>query len=62
MTKAKIYNYFTDKYGNVYEFADYMSFAKFWFSLQRKYAVQSFPMFSKLQSAAANSREARTKA
>lgn len=57
----KAYNHFTDKHGNEYKFDNYGEFAKFWFNLHRKYAVATFPNFTKLQNAAANSKEARTK-
>ncbi len=57
----KIYNQFTDKYGNVYSFQHYMDFSRFWFNLNRKYALLNFPEFDKLQRAAANSKEAKTK-
>lgn len=63
MTKQKIYNNFTDRFGNRYGFDNYMEFSKYWFNLSRKYAMDAFPEnFTKLQSAAANSKEARTKA
>ena len=32
----KPYNYFTDIYGNEYNFNDYNEFAKFWFSQKVK--------------------------
>jgi hypothetical protein len=58
----KIYNNFTDKFGNEYKFDNYMAFASFWFNLSRKTAQSYFPAnFTKLQNAAANSTEARTK-
>jgi hypothetical protein len=58
----KVYNQFTDKFNNEYKFDNYMDFAKFWFNLSRKKAISYFPAnFSKLQNAAANSKEARTK-
>jgi len=57
----KIYNNFTDVYGNVYSFSTYAEFSMFWFNLKRKTAIAYFPEFKKLQSAAANSKEARTK-
>lgn len=59
--RARIYNLFTDKFGNVYRFDNYADFAKFWFSLSRKHAISIFPNFAQLQKAAANSKEARTK-
>jgi hypothetical protein len=56
----KVYNKFSDKYGNEYTFADYQSFAKFWFGLKRNVATGYFPdNFKALQKAAANSKEAR---
>jgi hypothetical protein len=58
----KAYNNFTDKFNNEYKFDNYMDFAKFWFSLHTKTAKIYFPTnFTKLQNAAANSKEARTK-
>lgn len=61
MTTTKIYNSFSDKFGNVYSFSNYMDFAKFWFNLSRKVAQSYFPTnFNELQKAAANSKEART--
>jgi succinate-acetate transporter protein len=58
----KIYNKFADKFGNEYAFESYLDFAKFWFSLSRKVAMTQFgSAFIKLQNAAANSKEARTK-
>ena len=60
--KAKVYHSFTDKYGNKYGFDNYIDFAKFWFNLPFVYARANFPNFAKLQSAAANSKEARAKA
>ena len=58
----KVYNKFTDKFNNEYNFDNYMDFAKFWFNLSRKTAMSFFPTnFKKLQNAAANSKEARTK-
>lgn len=58
----KVYNQFTDKFNNEYKFDNYMDFAKFWFNLSRKVALDYFPEnFKKLQNAAANSKEARAK-
>ena len=58
----KIYNQFSDKFGNEYKFDSYMEFAKFWFSLSRRVALLHFPdSFTKLQNAAANSKEANAK-
>ena len=60
--KTKIYNLFTDKYGNFYSFSDYAAFSSFWFNLSRANAKILFPgNFNDLQKAAANSKEARTK-
>lgn len=61
MTTAKVYNSFSDKFGNKYSFDNYMEFASFWFNLSRKIAVSYFPNFKNLQKAAANSKEARIK-
>jgi hypothetical protein len=56
----KVYNQFTDKFGNNYSFDNYMDFSKFWFNLSRKVALNQFPTnFAELQKAAANSKEAR---
>ena len=56
----KAYNQFSDKFGNEYQFDNYMDFAKFWFNLSRKVALSMFPEnFQKLQRAAANSKEAK---
>ena len=58
----KVYNNFSDRFGNVYSFNNYMDFAKFWFSLKRKTAIDFFgENFKKLQYAATNSKEAKTK-
>jgi hypothetical protein len=57
------YNNFTDKFNNEYKFENYMDFATFWFNMSRKAAMAYFPNnFKVLQNAAANSKEARTKA
>ncbi len=61
MKNAKIYNSFTNIYGQSFGFDNYAAFAAFWFSMSYQYAKSAFPMFTKLQSAAANSSEARTK-
>ena len=62
MATSKIYNSFKDKFNNEYKFDNYIDFAKFWFNLSRKTAMSYFPVnFTKLQNAAANSKEARTK-
>ena len=57
----KVYNQFTDKFGNEYRFDNYMDFATFWFNLSYRVAKAHFPNFQKLQNCAANSKEARTK-
>lgn len=58
----KAYHNFTDAYGNEYKFDNYMDFAKFWFNMKRRTAVELFPKnFDVLQKAAANSKEARTR-
>ena len=58
----KPYNYFTDIYGNEYNFNDYNEFAKFWFSQKVKTLKLYFGNdFKKLQNVASNSREARKK-
>jgi len=58
--KAPIYTSFTDKQGNEYKFDNYMMFARWWFNLPYKLQI-TFPQYKKLQFAAANSKEARTK-
>ena len=61
--KKKIYNSFQDKYGNEYNFDNYMSFAKFWFSLYYRDKIKFFPdNYKKLQYMASDSKEARTPA
>ena len=61
-TKIKIYNLFSDKFGNEYRFENYIDFASFWFNMSRKSALSLFPEnFKALQNAASNSKEARTK-
>jgi hypothetical protein len=61
-TKIKIYNLFSDKFGNEYKFENFIDFASFWFDMSRKSALSLFPEnFKSLQNAAANSKEARTK-
>ena len=59
--KAKVYNNFTDKFGNEYGFTEYADFSVFWFGYSRNVLVSYFPDFTKLQNAAANSKEAKTK-
>ena len=61
MKNAKIYNSFSNIYGQSFSFDNYAAFAAFWFGMSRRYAKSAFPMFTKLQNAAANSSEARTK-
>lgn len=60
MKNAKIYNNFSNIYGQSFSFDNYADFAKFWFAMSYRYAKSAFPMFTKLQNAAANSKEART--
>lgn len=61
-TKTKIYNNFSDKFGNNYSFDNYLDFASFWFNMSRKSAMNYFSNnFYALQNAAANSKEAKTK-
>lgn len=60
-TTGKVYNQFSDKFGNEYRFDNYMDFAKFWFNLSYKVKKAYYPNFQKLQNCAANSKEARTK-
>lgn len=58
----KIYNNFSDKFGNKYSFDNYLDFAQFWFNLSYKSQCEGFgELRTKLQNAAATSREARTK-
>ena len=62
MTTSKVYNNFTDKFGNEYSFDNFIDFASFWFNMSRKSAKIYFPHnFLILQKAASNSKEARTK-
>jgi len=61
MKTTKIYNSFTDKFGNKYGFTTYADFAKFWFGMKFCTAKSIFPKFWDLQRAAATSKEARTK-
>lgn len=58
----KVYTQFTDKFGKEYRFDNYMDFASFWFGLSYQFKKASFHNFQKLQSCAANSKEARRKA
>jgi len=61
-TTTKIYNSFTDKFGNEYKYDNYMDFASFWFNTSRRALLSIFPTnFNELQKAAAHSKEARTK-
>ena len=59
MGNAKIYNSFTNIYGQSFGFGNYAEFAAFWFGMSYRYAKSAFPMFAALQNAAANSKEAR---
>ena len=62
MATIKIYNNFTDKFGNEYSFDNFIDFASFWFGMSRKSAIIYFPNnFAVLQKAAANSKEAMTR-
>jgi hypothetical protein len=61
MKNAKIYNSFTNAYGQSFGFENYTDFAAFWFGMSLRYAKSAFPMFAKLQNAAANSKEARAR-
>jgi len=62
ITSNKVYNCFSDKFGNEYKYDNYMDFAKFWFNTSRRALILLFPTnFNALQKAAANSKEARTK-
>lgn len=61
MPKTKIYTQFFDVHNNEYNFNNYLSFASFWFGLPKKLQIANFPEYKKLQNAAANSVEARTK-
>lgn len=60
--KSKAYNNFSDKFGNEYSFDSYAEFAKFWFAIPYRRQLEYFPKNrAKLQNAAANSKEARTR-
>jgi len=59
MKNAKIYNSFSDKFGNQYGFETYAEFAIFWFGIKFQTAKDTFPNFWDLQRAAASSRAAR---
>lgn len=61
MATQKIYNSFSDKYGNKYRFESFVDFASFWFNMSRRTAAALFPEFTALQKCAYNSREARKK-
>lgn len=62
MKNSKIYNSFTDKFNNVYNFNTYLEFAQFWFNMSTKTAKLYFPNnFKELQKYACDSIEARTK-
>jgi hypothetical protein len=64
MKTTKIYNKFSDIYGNEYGFDSYMDFATFWFNLPYQTGKKYFEpkLWGKLQYAAANSKEAKTRA
>lgn len=55
----KIYNSFKDRFGNEYNFTNYLDFAQFWFNQKYNTLVDYFPDFKKLQNCARNSKEAR---
>lgn len=58
----KIYNNFNDKFGNNYNFCNYLDFAKFWFNIPRKASLIYFPdNFKRLNNAALNSKESKIK-
>lgn len=60
--RPRIYNSFTDKNQNEYNFETYAEFARFWFGHSYRTLKLMFPEnFNKLQNYAANSKEARTK-
>lgn len=61
---AKAYNSFQDLAGNAYGFADYMSFATWFYSVPYRIAVRRFSVetFKRLNYAAGKSKEARTPA
>lgn len=60
--KPKIYENFQDKFGNVYQFSNYLDFARFWFSGFYRTNLYYFPdNFKKLQAAATTSKEAKEK-
>lgn len=58
---TKIYNSFSDIFGNQYGFNSYIEFAGFWFKLPRTYAKSIFSDFDKLNKAAVSSKDARTR-
>lgn len=59
--ETKAYTNFNDLAGNAYGFADYMSFATWFFDLPRRIAVKRFSpeTFKALNNAATKSAEAR---
>lgn len=60
--KTKIYNSFKDRFGNEYNFNNYLDFAQFWFNQSYRNKINYFPEnFKKLQNCATKSKEARTK-
>ncbi len=60
--KKKIYNSFQDRFGNEYNFSNYLDFARFWFNHSRKSLIDYFPQnFEKLDRCACYSKEALSK-
>lgn len=61
--QTKIYNSFKDKFGNEYNFTNYLDFAQFWFNLSYRTKISGFEssVYRKLQNCAVNSKEARAK-
>jgi len=58
--KPKIYENFQDKFGNLYQFSNYLDFARFWFNGSYSENLRYFPAnFKKLQAAATTSKEAK---
>jgi hypothetical protein len=58
--KPKIYENFQDKFGNVYQFSNYLDFATFWYNGSYARKLDYFPAnFKKLQWAARMSKEAK---
>ncbi len=60
-SNTKIYNSFTDKFNNVYNFNSYIDFASFWFNNSRKSLINIFPNFNELNKCACNSNERKVK-